>query len=116
MDLLEDGEGAVDGVALLPAGFGHFLAGVVEAVLGAWRAVQVDDDFDTDLSCPVDTLLKELCCSLCIGSVGVVERPESDRDSDHVEAAVSDLLEILELDPVLPVGSEDIFECCFGTE
>lgn len=33
MDLLENGKCAVDGVALLPAGFRHLLAGVVEAVL-----------------------------------------------------------------------------------
>ena len=104
LNLLENGQCAVNCVSLLPARFRHLLARVVEAILGAGSAVEIDDDFHADLTCPVDTLLEELRCALRVWRVGVIERPVSNRDSDHVEATVSDLLKIRKLHPFLPVG------------
>lgn len=105
LDLTQNGKRTVNGVALLPARCSNLLARVVESVLRAGCAVQVDDDFDADFPCPLNTLVKELGCALRIWRVGVVKGPETDRNPDHVETAVLDLLEVLELDPVLPVGS-----------
>ena len=116
LNLLENGQCAVDCVALLPTRFRHLLARVVEAVLRAGSAVEIDDDFHADLACPVDTLLEELRCALRVWRVGVIERPVSNRDSDHVEATVSDLLKVRKLHPFLPVGPQDIVECCLCAE
>lgn len=51
-DDLEHGVRLGDGVALAPAGGRRLAAAVVEAVLRAGRAVQVDDDFEAGLAGP----------------------------------------------------------------
>ena len=73
--------------------------------------MQVNDDFDADFACPVDTLVKELRSTLGIWRAGVVKCPVPDRNPDHVEAAVSDLLKVGKLHPVLPMGPQHIVEC-----
>jgi hypothetical protein len=78
--------------------------------------VEIDDDLDADFVCPPHTLIQIVGSALSVRSVGVVKCPESDWDPDHVEAAVSDLLEVLECDPVLPVRSQDLVGCCFCSE
>ena len=115
LDRAQDGEGAGDGVALLPAGSG-LLARVVEAVLRAGGSVQVDDDLDADLACPLDTLLEVLGCTLGIGRTGVVKGPVSYGDSDEVEAASLDLLEVRQLHPVVPVRLQNLIVCGLGSK
>jgi len=115
LDGAQDREGAGDGVALLPARRG-LLARVVEAVLRAWGAVQVDDDFDADLTCPLDTLLEVVGRTFGIRRVGVVKGPVSYGDSDEVEAASLDLLEVLERHPVVPVRLQDLVVSGLGSE
>ena len=78
--------------------------------------MEIDDYFHADLACPVDTLLEELCCTFRVRRIGVVERPVSNRDSDHIETTVSDLLKVRKLHPFLPVGPQDIVECCLCAE
>ena len=58
-DGFEDVERLSDGVAISPAGFGDAMARIVEAVLGAGGAVQVDPDFEADLAGPLDALVEE---------------------------------------------------------
>lgn len=72
--------------------------------------MKIDNNFEADLACPVDTLFEELCRALSVRSIGVIERPESNRDPDHVEAAIFDLLQVCERHPVLPVGPQNIVE------
>ena len=116
LNLLENGKCAVDGVSLLPAGFCHLLARVVEAVLRAGGSVQVDDDLDADLACPLDTLLEVLGCTLGIGRTGVVKGPVSYGDSDEVEAASLDLLEVRQLHPVVPVRLQNLIVRGLGSK
>ena len=78
--------------------------------------MEIDDYFHADLACPVDTLLEELCCTFRVRRIGVVERPVSNRDSDHIETTVSDLFKVRKLHPFLPVGPQDIVECCLCAE
>ena len=68
-DGLEHVEGDGDGVALLEARLGDAVARVVEAVLGAGRAVQVDPDFQADLAGPDDALVEVVGGALDIGFV-----------------------------------------------
>jgi hypothetical protein len=78
--------------------------------------VQVDDDFDADLACPLDTLLEVVGCTFGIGGAGVVKGPVSYGDSNKVEAACLDLLEVLELHPVVPVWLQDLVVSGLGSE
>jgi hypothetical protein len=78
--------------------------------------VQVDDDFDADLTCPLDTLLEVVGRTFGIRRVGVVKGPVSYGDSDEVEAASLDLLEVLERHPVVPVRLQDLVVSGLGSE
>jgi len=65
--------------------------------------VKVDEDLETELARPVDSLVEVTSSTLNVRSSGVVVRPVADWDANQVEARVANLLHITVLNPVVPV-------------
>ena len=107
LDLVQDGEGlGSTRVDRLPLGRCHALAGVVKAVLRAWDTVKVNQNLETISTSPCDGVVKVRRGAREIRGRGVVIGPEANRNADHVEARVVDLLCVGFGEPRVPVGSE----------
>jgi len=78
LDVVEDGEGLLHVVAGLPEEGVGALAAVVEAVLRARGAVEINDDFETELPGPGDCLGDVGRGAVGVGRAGVVVCPVAD--------------------------------------
>lgn len=96
-------DGLGDGGAGLPVDRA-VAAAVVEAVLGAGGAVEVEHDFETCAAGPADGLIEDFQLALDVGvTLQWCHSPIADGDADVVEADFSDLVEVVLGDPCVPV-------------
>jgi hypothetical protein len=95
-------------ITVTPAWAIGSVTAVIKAVLGLGRTVEVDDDFQTCLSRPVDCGIDIRSRSLRIWAPRVHVAPVSDRNAHQVEAGVLDLPEVVERRKAVPVGFEDV--------
>jgi hypothetical protein len=79
---------------------------MVESVLALRCAVQVDDDFESSLARPSNSVIEVRSSALGERTPWLDVGPVANRDTDDVEARIADLLEVLEGDKVVPVGPE----------
>ena len=82
-------------VGITPARICQLLTAMIEAILALRCAVQVNDDFQTGLARPSDSLIQIGCRTLSERAPGLDVRPVADRNTDHIEARVANLLEVL---------------------
>src|SRR5690242_8618086 len=84
------------------------LAAVIESILALGRTMQINDDFEASLARPGDGLVEIRRGSLSEGAPWLDVGPVANRNTYHVEARVTNLLEVLERDKGIPVWLERI--------
>jgi len=102
-------QGTLDGIILAESQGVRVLSfsRVVESVLRAGRTVQVNEDFKTSTSCPVDSSIDVLCGALYVWRACVVVGPKANWYPDEVEARRSNLLEVAECCPCVPMLAQN---------
>ena len=102
-EVFDGGDGLGDGVALLPVD-GTVATAVVEAVLRARCAVEVEHDLETCASGPADGLIKDFQLTLDIRvTLQWCHGPISDGDANMVQTNLSNLVEVVLGDPCVPM-------------
>ena len=87
--------------------YGAVAAGVIEAVLGARRAVEIDHYFETGTSGPANCLVEDGKLALHIWvTIQGRDSPVTDWDADMVQASCCDLVEVGLGNPGVPVISK----------
>lgn len=100
---LKDGQGFLKSVTCGPFHCLTLLAAVVEAVLGTWRTMEIDQHLQADGPRPVNGSIHEWSRAFDVWRVRIIVCPVTDGNSDQVEARIRDLLHILPGDPRLPM-------------
>jgi hypothetical protein len=98
-----------DGVASLPLWAVGALSRIIVSILRAWRAVEIDNDFESKASCPVHSSVDIYIRALNVRRPESVIRPVANGDAHHIEARLLDFVEVLpshEGVPVLPEYAE----------
>lgn len=70
------------------------VAGVVESVLRAGRAVTIDPDVHSGVAGPGNGFVEVCVCSCDVWGAGVVVGPVSDRDAEGVDACCGEGLDV----------------------
>lgn len=68
--------------------------------------MQINDDFDANLSRPLNTFVEISRSTADVRRTRGVKGPETNWDSHNIEAAVLDFLEVFERDPRVPMRLE----------
>ena len=97
-----------DAVAVSPLWPFEGVTAMIETILGARCAVQVDDDLQASRTSPSDRLVQIWCGTRNIFPLDLEKRPIPDGNADNVETGVLDFPEILELHKAVPVGLEGL--------
>jgi hypothetical protein len=131
--LLRDGleylQSLLHSIASLPLGVVHSLSRIVISILaimlvaferglssfrpylGAWSTVEINNDLQTQTSCPVHSGID---VDVRAGDIRRAERivsPVTDWDTHHVEAGLLDLVEVLPSHKSIPMLAKDTESC-----
>ena len=102
-EVFDGGDGLGDGVALLPVD-GTVASAVVETVLRARCAVEIEHYLETCASGPADGLIKDFQLALDIGvTLQWCHSPIADGDANVVQTDFSNLVEVVLGDPCVPM-------------
>ena len=102
-EVFDGGDGLGDGGALLPVD-GAVATAVVEAVLRARCAVEIEHDLETCASGPADGLIEDFQLTLDVGvTLQWCDSPISDGDANMVQTNLSNLVEVVLGNPRVPM-------------
>lgn len=116
LDRVQDIQGALNGVASGPIDLVASSSRVVEAVLRARCAVEVNHNLQSQRAGPIDGGIDERRGTLCVWGVGVVVCPEANGNAHGIETGVLDLLEVLPSCPGFPVLLQHLLVCFVGSQ
>ena len=95
-------------VRITPAWVRQLLTTVVKSVLALRCTMQVNYHFESSFACPGNGSVEVRCRALSERAPRLDIGPVTDRDTDHVEAGVADLLEVLKRNEGVPVRFESV--------
>jgi hypothetical protein len=82
-----------------------------DAYLGAWRTMKVNNDLQTQASCPIHSGINVDPRTGDVRRTESIISPVPDRNTHHVETRLLDLVEIIPRHPSIPVFAKDTESC-----